>query len=216
MLFTSALTSFYLFRLHAMMREKIAGELILWNATRFGTIFLFLQSFMDRRDKFEAWMISSDWKNNDWRHEEDHKFTYDCLTSRLWWDNVELVLKAVTPLYSVLRFADQQKNGTISGFIPKMLKAQSDIFATLKHDERVTRSLLDRINEVINRRTRYLLNETLMLAGKNLNDNYSMDFTYHLYPFMNCCCYLLSFSIAELMLFFLILMFFFSHRSGCP
>ena len=90
-----------------------------------------------------------------------------------------------------------------------MLKAQSDIFATLKHDERVTRSLLDRINEVINRRTRYLLNETLMLAGKNLNDNYSMDFTCHLYPFMNCCCYLLSFSIAELMLFFLILMFFF-------
>ena len=196
-----------------MMREKIAGELIRWNATRFDTIFLFLQSFMDKRDKFEAWMISSDWKNNDWRHEEDHKFTYDCLTSRLWWDNVELVLKAVTLLYSVLCFADQQKNGTISGFIPKMLKAQSDIFATLKHDERATRSLLDRINEVINRRTRYLLNETLMLAGKN----YSIDCTCHLYPFMNyCCCYLLSFSIAELMLFFLILMFFFSHRSGCP
>ena len=130
---------------------------------------------------------------------------------------MELVLKAVTLLYSVLCFADQQKNGTISGFIPKMLKAQKEIFATLKHDERVKRGLLDRLNEVINKRTRYLLNETLMLAGKNLNDNYSMDFTCHLYPFMNCCCYLLSFSIAELMLFFLILMFFFFfHRSGCP
>jgi len=136
---------------------------------------------MDKRDKFEAWMISSDWKNNDWRHEEDHKFTYDCLTSRLWWDNVELVLKAVTPLYSVLRFADQQKNGTISGFIPKMLKAQSDIFATIKHDERVTRSLLDRINEVINRRTRYLLNETLMLAAAALDPQslYQQNFAKH-------------------------------------
>ena len=45
-----------------MMREKIGGELIRWNATRFGTIFLLLQSFMDMRDKFEAWMVSSDWK----------------------------------------------------------------------------------------------------------------------------------------------------------
>ena len=125
---------------------------------------------------------------------------------------MELVLKAVTLLYSVLCFADQQKNGTISGFIRKMLKVQKEIFATLKHDERVKRGLLDRLNEVINKRTRYLLNETLMLAGKN----YSIDCTCHLYPFMNCCCYLLSFSIAELMLFFLILMFFFFHCSGCP
>ena len=53
-----------------------------------------------------------------------------------------------------------------------MLKAQKEIFATLKHDERVKRGLLDRLNEVINKRTRYLLNETLMLAGKN----YSIDY----------------------------------------
>ncbi|PWZ09673.1 hypothetical protein Zm00014a_025252 [Zea mays] len=77
--------------------------------------FLFLQSFWDRQDKFQAWMVSSDWKNNDWRDEEDHKFTYDCLIDRIWWEKVEMVLKTVTPLYSVLRFADQQKNGTISG-----------------------------------------------------------------------------------------------------
>jgi hypothetical protein len=50
----------------------------------------------------------------------------------VWWEDVELVLKAVTPLYCVLRFADQQKNGTISGFIPRMLKAQREIFAKLK------------------------------------------------------------------------------------
>jgi hypothetical protein len=48
-----------------MMKEKIGGELVRWNATRFGTLFLFLQSFWDRQDKFQAWMVSSDWKNND-------------------------------------------------------------------------------------------------------------------------------------------------------
>ncbi|CAN6353633.1 unnamed protein product [Urochloa humidicola] len=156
-------------RLHAMMREKIGGELIRWNATRFGTVFLFLQSFMDKQEKFEAWMISSDWKNNELKHMEDHKFTYDCLTSRVWWESVEVVLKTVTPLYSVLRFADQQKNATISGFIPKMIKAQSDIFATLKHDERVAKKFLNGVIGVINRRTRYLVNTTLMLAAAALD-----------------------------------------------
>ncbi|WVZ97039.1 hypothetical protein U9M48_042604 [Paspalum notatum var. saurae] len=121
-------------RLHAMMKEKIGGELVRWNATRFGTLFMFLRSFWERQEKFQAWMVSSDWKNNDWRHEDDHKFTYDCLTDRIWWDRVDMVLKAVTPLYSVLRFADQQKNGTISRFIPRMLSAQAETFAKLKHD----------------------------------------------------------------------------------
>lgn len=89
--------------------------------------FLFLQSFWDRQDKFQAWMVSSDWKNNDWRDEEDHKFTYNCLIDRIWWEKVEMVLKTVTPLYYVLRFADQQKNGTISAFFQKcyLLKLKS-------------------------------------------------------------------------------------------
>ena len=49
-------------RLHAMMRQKIGGELVRWNATRFGTVFLCLQSFFDRQDEFKAWMVSPEWK----------------------------------------------------------------------------------------------------------------------------------------------------------
>jgi hypothetical protein len=45
---------FFYCRLHAMMREKIGGELVRWNATRFGTVFIFLQSFMDRKDKLSC------------------------------------------------------------------------------------------------------------------------------------------------------------------
>jgi hypothetical protein len=45
------------------------------------------------------WMVSDDWKNNTWKDEEDHAFTYDCLTNRRWWSDMELVLKAVTPIY---------------------------------------------------------------------------------------------------------------------
>jgi len=52
-------------RFHAMMREKIGGELIRWNATRFGTVFLCLQSFFDRQDEFKAWMVCPEWKNSE-------------------------------------------------------------------------------------------------------------------------------------------------------
>jgi hypothetical protein len=91
------------------IREKIGGELIRWNATRFGTVFIFLHSFWDRQDKFMQWMVSDDWKNNTWKDEADHAFTYDFLSNRRWWSDMELVLKAVTPIYTVLRYADQQK-----------------------------------------------------------------------------------------------------------
>ena len=87
-------------------------------------------------------MVSDECNKSDWKDELDRDFTYDCLTSRKWWENVELVLKAVTPLYYVLRFADQQKNGTISGFIPRMVDAQKEIFAKLKHDKRVPKDHL--------------------------------------------------------------------------
>jgi hypothetical protein len=42
-----------------MMREKIGGELVRWNATRFGTVFIFLQSFFDRKDKFRFGTVFS-------------------------------------------------------------------------------------------------------------------------------------------------------------
>lgn len=167
--YTCTLTLFFfLTRLHATMREKIGGELIRWNATRFGTVFMFLQSFWDKQDKFKAWMISDEWTNSEWRKEDDHSFTYDCLTSRQWWDDMELVLKAVTPIYSVLRHADQQKNGTISGFVPKMQSAHLEIRAKLSHDEHpASKHLLERLEVVIRARMRYLMSESLMLAGKN-------------------------------------------------
>jgi hypothetical protein len=157
-------------RLHAMMREKIGGELIRWNATRFGTVFLCLQSFWDRQDKLKSWMVSAEWKNSEWRNEQDHGFAYDCLTNRVWWDKMESVLNAVGPIFFVLRFADRQKNATLSGLLPKMIQAYNDICAKLRKGEQGKRDLLNKTAEVISKRTRYLLNETLVLAINNWTD----------------------------------------------
>ncbi|PWZ34176.1 hypothetical protein Zm00014a_011595 [Zea mays] len=153
-------------RLHAMMREKIGGELIRWNATRFGTVFIFLQSFWDRQDKFMQWMVSDDWKNNAWKDEADHAFTYDCLLNRKWWSDMELVLNAVTPIYTVLRYANQQKNATIAGFLPKIMTAMAQIRGNLSKEK----DLLDRIVGVIKKRLKYMVDDTLIVAGNPIMD----------------------------------------------
>jgi hypothetical protein len=40
---------------------------------------------------------------------------------------MERVLKAVSPIYSVLRLADQQKSVSILSFLPKMMSAMAKI-----------------------------------------------------------------------------------------
>jgi hypothetical protein len=51
---------FFVFRLHAMMREQIGGELVRWNATRFGTIFIFLESSgTDKISLKHGWCLMS-------------------------------------------------------------------------------------------------------------------------------------------------------------
>ena len=109
------------------------------------------------------WMVSDDWKNNTWKDEVDHAFTYDCLTNRRWWSDMELVLNAVTPIYTVLRYADQQKNATIARFLPKMMAAMAQIRGNLSQEK----DLLDRIVGVIKKRLKYILDGTLIVAGRD-------------------------------------------------
>ena len=39
-------------QLNTMMRDAIGGELVKWNATRFGTNYMFLESIYRKRDRF--------------------------------------------------------------------------------------------------------------------------------------------------------------------
>jgi hypothetical protein len=147
-----------------MMKEKLGGELIKWNATRFGTVFLFLQSLFDRKEKFKLWVASDDWEKCKGAAEDEHGFVYDCVVDKTWWSDMELVLKCVSPLYFILRYADQQKNASISGFLEKAVCAIHEIRANLS--DRKHKNLLDRTLEIVIRRIDYLLSGTLMVAGK--------------------------------------------------
>jgi hypothetical protein len=84
------------------------------------------------------------------------------LLNRRWWSDMELVLNAVTPIYIVLRYADQQKNATIAGILPKMMTTMAQIRGNLSKEK----DLLDRIVRVIKKRLKYMLDDTLIVAGK--------------------------------------------------
>jgi len=68
-------------RLHNEMKRRIGGEIVRWNATRFGTVFMFLQSLWERKDKFRQWMVSDEWRNNAWNNEPGFKNVDSCMTS---------------------------------------------------------------------------------------------------------------------------------------
>jgi hypothetical protein len=45
-------------KLHAMMKQAIGREILRWNATRFGTNYMFLESMFHHKDKFMTCMSS--------------------------------------------------------------------------------------------------------------------------------------------------------------
>jgi len=92
-----------------MMRNAIGGELVKWNATRFGTNYMFLESIYRKRDRFMQWMASTEFQHSKWANTEDGRFTHASFASMEWWDALKYIIDTVQPIYKFLRFADQDK-----------------------------------------------------------------------------------------------------------
>jgi len=69
-------------------------------------------------------------------------------------------------LFCVLRYVDQQKNGTVSGFDQNMTQAYNEISGKLKK-KHGKRDFHKKIPEVVSKRLRYLLKEALIHAGNS-------------------------------------------------
>jgi hypothetical protein len=100
--------------LHAMMRVAIGGELVKWNATQFGTNYMFLESMHRQRDKFMTWMASPSFLESRFANTDEERFAHSCLSSLTWWEAMQFVLKRVRPLYAFLHFANQDKVPNLS------------------------------------------------------------------------------------------------------
>jgi hypothetical protein len=78
---------------YAMMRQAIGGELVRWNATRFGTNYMFLESMFHHKDKFMAWMSSPGFIDSKFSSPQEGRYAHSCLSSLTWWDTMQYVLK---------------------------------------------------------------------------------------------------------------------------
>ena len=69
-------------------------------------MFMFLQSFLDKKDMLQSWMISKQWMESDRKGDDYYKYTQTCLENSTWCRALKWVVDAVKPLYLVLRYVD--------------------------------------------------------------------------------------------------------------
>jgi hypothetical protein len=145
-----------------MMKTAIGRNLVRWNATRFGTNYLFLESFLRRKDRFMQWMTTPQLQKSGYLDSNAGKYAYACLSRLPWWDNLKRIVKSVQPLYAFLRFTDQERIPNFSEVLFRyhILRQEYD---ALFHDDR---TLFDQYIEIINKRMYDIANGTYMNAGK--------------------------------------------------
>ncbi|CAM0955624.1 unnamed protein product [Alopecurus aequalis] len=151
--------------LHDSMKKNVGGELIKPNATRFGTVFMFLESYHEKKDLFRKWMVSDDWKQSIWKKDVDYVFAEALLSSNMWWTALEWVLHMLEPLYIALRYADTQKQCTLSGFKKILLTAIHTLESRLGEGSEMLRRVMSKVSN----RIEAMEKDTLMVAASVLD-----------------------------------------------
>jgi hypothetical protein len=139
-------------QLNAMMREAIGGELVKWNATRFGTNYMFLESLHRKRDKFMQWMTSLAFLNSKWAKTDEGLFAQVRLSSIEWWEGMDYIIKTVEPIYKMLRFTDQDKKPNMGDVVMAYQQMKTELesyFGNNVHTWNEYKEILDnRIRDV--------------------------------------------------------------------
>jgi hypothetical protein len=89
-------------KLHTMMKNVIGGNLVRRNATRFGTNYLFLESFLRMKDRFTQWMTTPQLQQSGYLDSNAGKYAHACFSSLPWWDSLKRIVESVQPLYAFL------------------------------------------------------------------------------------------------------------------
>ncbi|KAJ1269626.1 hypothetical protein BS78_07G226100 [Paspalum vaginatum] len=168
--------------LHSMMRAAIGGELVKWNATRFGTNYMFLDSMMKKKDQFMEWLISAEFRNSRHFRTENGRYAFDCMTSLEWWDNMQHVLAEVEPLYMFLRFADHDKIPNLGEVLMEYQNMRHTYSSKFTHDE----ARFSKIMHVIDSRMVTVMAGTYVQTACALNPyvHYAMGTTHNVMLYM--------------------------------
>jgi hypothetical protein len=71
-------------KLHTMIKNAIGGNLVRWNATRFDMNYLFLESFLKRKDCFMQWMTTPQLQKSRYLNSNAENYAHACLSSLPW------------------------------------------------------------------------------------------------------------------------------------
>jgi hypothetical protein len=118
-----------------MMETAIGENLVRWNATRFGINYLFLESFLRRKDHFIQWIATPQLQKSGYLDSNAGKYVHAYLSSLPWWDNLKRIMESVQPLYAFLQFMDQERIPNFSEVLFKyhILRQEYDV---LFHDNK--------------------------------------------------------------------------------
>ena len=118
-----------------MMSKAIGGELVKWNATRFGTNYMFLETFLRKKDQFMAWMVSPKFRNSRHFKSPEGQYAFRSLTALDLWNAMQSVIDDVEPLYIFLRFADHDKTPTLGEVLMEYQNTRQTYASKFAHDE---------------------------------------------------------------------------------
>ena len=119
------------------------------------------------------WMVTSEFRESRHFKSEMGQYAFQTLTSLDWWNNMKYVLDDVEPLYSFLRFADQDKVPTLGEVHVQYQNTKLTYTANLSQTNLVR---LEQIIDIIDSRMCNVMLGTYVQAASALNPlvNYTM------------------------------------------
>ena len=111
------------------------------------------------------WMGSSEFLQSKWGLTDEGRYAHSCLSSLDWWDNLETLVNSVQPLYSFLRFADEDKLPNLSEVLLRYQITRMEYESLFSRH----RTAFNEFMEIIDRRMNDLTKETLINAGNTFN-----------------------------------------------
>ncbi|TKC13318.1 DUF domain-containing protein [Robertmurraya kyonggiensis] len=149
-------------QLNAMMRQAIGGELVKWCATRFGTNYMFLDSMYRKRDRFMQWMASPEFLQSKWANSNMGRFTHTRFSSLQWCEGMKFVIDSVQPIYSLLRFADQDKRPNMCEVCHNVQSVRNEMQSFFGRNV----SMYEEYIRIYNARLKDIFYDTYVVPGK--------------------------------------------------
>ncbi|XP_038973326.1 uncharacterized protein LOC120105162 [Phoenix dactylifera] len=112
----------------SLMRKYAGGEILRPGVTRFATNFIALDSILEKRGALRQMFASSEWYDSRYSYAGTERSKIeDLVTRQPFWQQATTIVKAIKPLYEVLRAVDSEIYPLMGFLYHMMVKAKDQI-----------------------------------------------------------------------------------------